>query len=60
MQGFGSTTGDAMATTSTPSHLPSIDPHLRGEAGRAEQPGKCRVALECKFDLADPKGTLGE
>jgi starvation-inducible DNA-binding protein len=26
-----------MATTSTPSHLPSIDPHLRGEAGRELQ-----------------------
>jgi starvation-inducible DNA-binding protein len=26
-----------MATTSTPTHLPSIDPHLRGEAGRELQ-----------------------
>jgi starvation-inducible DNA-binding protein len=26
-----------MATTSTPSHLPTIDPHLRGEAGRELQ-----------------------
>jgi starvation-inducible DNA-binding protein len=26
-----------MAATSTPSHLPSIDPHLRGEAGRELQ-----------------------
>jgi starvation-inducible DNA-binding protein len=26
-----------MATTSTPTHLPAIDPHLRGEAGRELQ-----------------------